>query len=95
MRDAAKHLVGTHDFRNYCKKDKSKPNQTFVREIFFTSIEPVMDSMSSSEMHVFTIKGSGFLHHQVRCIMAVLFSVGRGLDEPSVSVILRKQGPIN
>ena len=32
-----------------------------------------------------TIKGTAFLWHQVRCMVAVLFLIGQGLESPSVS----------
>lgn len=31
------------------------------------------------------IKGSAFLWHQVRCLVAVLFMIGQGLESPNVS----------
>lgn len=33
----------------------------------------------------FTIKGSGFLWHQIRCIMALLCEIGHGNEKPEVS----------
>ena len=81
MREAASLLIGSHDFKNFCKIDKTKENPVYVRDIFETGIEPVEEG---SDVHVFSIKGSGFLHHQVRCIMGTLFSIGRGLDSKSV-----------
>ncbi|KAL7617024.1 hypothetical protein Lser_V15G00158 [Lactuca serriola] len=30
------------------------------------------------------IKGSAFLWHQVRCMVAVLFLIGQGLESPDV-----------
>jgi hypothetical protein len=30
------------------------------------------------------VRGWAFLYHQVRCMMAVLFMVGRGLEEPGI-----------
>lgn len=34
------------------------------------------------------IRGSSFLYHQVRCMMAVLFMIGRGEDDESVIDLL-------
>jgi tRNA pseudouridine38/39 synthase len=39
--------------------------------------------MATNE-YVFDLVGSGFLYHQVRHIMAVLFLVGTGLDRPPI-----------
>lgn len=77
MQQAARLLVGVHDFRNFCKRDPSKPNQSHVREIYESRIEAVR----GGEFYRFVCKGSAFLYHQVRCMMAVLLMVGRG-EEP-------------
>ncbi|KAJ3332538.1 tRNA pseudouridine synthase 3 [Blyttiomyces sp. JEL0837] len=37
-----------------------------------------------SSFFVFEVKGHAFLWHQVRCMMAILHLVGRGLEEPSI-----------
>lgn len=73
MRSAAALLVGVHDFRNFCKRDPSKPNQTFIREIFKCEIEEVPNT---SGFYKFICQGSAFLYHQIRCIMSVLFMIG-------------------
>ncbi|KAK2805234.1 hypothetical protein FQN50_006259 [Emmonsiellopsis sp. PD_5] len=39
MREAAKYLVGTHDFRNLCKIDPSKQITNHVRHIYHADIE--------------------------------------------------------
>ncbi|KAK2739224.1 hypothetical protein FQN55_009504 [Onygenales sp. PD_40] len=39
MREAAKYLVGTHDFRNFCKIDPSKQITNHVRHIYHADIE--------------------------------------------------------
>lgn len=36
------------------------------------------------KVYTFTVHGSAFLWHQVRCMVAVLFLVGQGLEEPSI-----------
>lgn len=36
------------------------------------------------DMYVAVIKGSAFLWHQVRCMIAILFLVGKGLEDESV-----------
>ncbi|EXJ87846.1 hypothetical protein A1O1_04773 [Capronia coronata CBS 617.96] len=35
-------------------------------------------------VYTFCVNGSAFLWHQVRCMVAVLFLVGQGLEEPSI-----------
>jgi tRNA pseudouridine38/39 synthase len=98
MKEAASYLVGSHDFRNFCKIDPSKQLTTFVRRITYASIEEVSvadlphlgDILATSpqdtgiKVYTFNIHGSAFLWHQVRCIVAVLFLVGQKLEQPGV-----------
>jgi tRNA pseudouridine38/39 synthase len=35
-------------------------------------------------VYTFSVHGSAFLWHQVRCMVAILFLVGQGLEEPSI-----------
>ncbi|KKZ60678.1 hypothetical protein EMCG_04662 [[Emmonsia] crescens] len=39
MREGAKYLIGTHDFRNFCKVDPSKQITNHVRHIYHADIE--------------------------------------------------------
>lgn len=38
------------------------------------------------ELWAITIKGSAFLWHQVRCMVAVLFMIGQGLESADVCI---------
>jgi tRNA pseudouridine38/39 synthase len=41
MRAAAQHFLGVHDFRNFCKIDRNKPEVNFVRNVQSIDILPV------------------------------------------------------
>ena len=94
MKDAASRMIGLHDFRNFCKIDPSKQIDNYKRRIMHTSITPldpfdVSKVMSSDDevappMYVFDLKGNGFLWHQVRHIMAILFLIGCRMESPSI-----------
>ncbi|CAE6504346.1 unnamed protein product, partial [Rhizoctonia solani] len=97
MRDAASRLIGEHDFRNFCKLDPSKQIENFNRRVLGAWIERVQDDHGEDELgseeivadsqeglYVFNLKGTAFLWHQVRCIMAVLFLVGQRLEHSSI-----------
>ncbi|KEP46904.1 tRNA pseudouridine synthase [Rhizoctonia solani 123E] len=84
MRDAAARLIGEHDFRNFCKLDPSKQIENFNRRVLGAWIERVGDDHGEEELYVFNLKGTAFLWHQVRCIMAILFLVGQRLEHPSI-----------
>eukprot|EP00924_Labyrinthula_sp_SR-Ha-C_P005391 snap_masked-scaffold_1-processed-gene-30.18-mRNA-1 protein AED:0.44 eAED:0.44 QI:0/-1/0/1/-1/1/1/0/358 len=78
MAEAAEHFIGVHDFRNFCKIDVANV-QNFTREVFSFDIKKL-----SAEMYCAEIKGNAFLWHQIRCMMAVLFLVGKKLEAPDV-----------
>jgi tRNA pseudouridine38/39 synthase len=85
MRQAAARLIGEHDFRNLCKVDAQKQITMFRRVISRADIEPVeLNNDNGEGIFVFNLVGSAFLYHQVRHIMAILFLVGTGLEEPSL-----------
>eukprot|EP00928_Gymnodinium_smaydae_P058923 TRINITY_DN42134_c0_g1_i1.p1 TRINITY_DN42134_c0_g1~~TRINITY_DN42134_c0_g1_i1.p1 ORF type:complete len:354 (-),score=78.40 TRINITY_DN42134_c0_g1_i1:96-1157(-) len=77
MRRAAEAFIGEHDFRNFCKADVEQTTN-FVRSVYKVHFEPQGATVAV------TIAGSAFLWHQIRCMMAVLFLVGQGLEEESI-----------
>ncbi|KIK41169.1 hypothetical protein CY34DRAFT_85886 [Suillus luteus UH-Slu-Lm8-n1] len=87
MQSAADRLVGEHDFRNLCKLDPGKQITNFRRCVVSAQINPV------SPIYVFDLVGSAFLYHQVRHIMAVLFLVGTGVEQPSIISALMNVSP--
>jgi len=78
MKVAASYLVGTHDFRNFCRMDVTNVNH-FTRRIHKIIIEP-----RENDLFVFKITGNAFLWNQIRYIVEILFLVGRGHEEPSI-----------
>lgn len=94
MEEAASLYVGHHDFRNFCKLDGSKQITNFHRKMISSKILKL-----SHDFYCFDLVGSAFLWHQVRCMMAILFLVGQGLEEPQLinkmlDVKLTPQKPI-
>ena len=86
MNEAAQNCVGEHDFRNVCKMDIANGVLTFQRKIESFSVGKVdtHDTVDSGyDMCEAEICGSTFLWHQVRCMVALLFMVGRKLESPS------------
>lgn len=70
MRQAAKELVGTHDFASFCSNPKMK--KSTVRQVDRISIDQEGDYL------IFTYHGNGFLHHMVRILTGTLLEVGIG-----------------
>jgi len=91
MQSAAAPLVSEHDFRNLCKLDLGKQITNFRRCVVSAQIRPVSDD--EKPLYMFEFIGSAFLYHQVRHIMAVLFLVGTGLEQPSVISALLNVSP--
>lgn len=85
MREAAQLFVGAHDFRNFCKVDGSKQITNFERTVISIDITPVVDgSGGNNGLYCLDLKGSAFLWHQVRSMMAILFLIGQNLEAPNL-----------
>ncbi|KAJ2708158.1 pseudouridine synthase deg1 [Coemansia spiralis] len=92
MRTAAKRFLGAHDFRNFCRLDPAKQIQNFERVVFSIEINPVAPQVPfvgdgahpMGRWWQLELRGTAFLWHQVRCMMAILFIVGQGLEAPDI-----------
>ncbi|RQM14127.1 hypothetical protein B5M09_012298 [Aphanomyces astaci] len=89
MATAARLLEGQHDYRNFCRMDPTVTN--FEREILsfrvlhtsqVSSVDPYYD------LCYFEVQGRAFLWHQVRCMAAILFLVGKGHEAPEIVTTL-------
>ncbi|WP_099466893.1 tRNA pseudouridine(38-40) synthase TruA [Konateibacter massiliensis] len=81
MREAAKYLVGEHDFKSFATA-KLQVEST-VREIYSLTVE------EEGEMIVIRVTGNGFLYNMVRIISGTLMEIGKKqLDASIVSSIL-------
>jgi tRNA pseudouridine38/39 synthase len=104
MQEACGYLLGSHDFRNFCKVDPTKQLTSFTRRITHATVEKASSSempasVGSSafgvtkdecdgtgpiQLYTFTVQGSAFLWHQVRCMVGILFLIGQGLEKPTL-----------
>lgn len=74
MKQAATHLLGTHDFKSFTSmKNKKKSTIKHIHNI---------DIQSTSCGIVIYYHGNGFLQHQVRIMTGTLLEVGLGHMEP-------------
>ncbi|XP_043698137.1 tRNA pseudouridine(38/39) synthase isoform X1 [Telopea speciosissima] len=87
MEIAGKKFMGEHDFRNFCKMDAVNVHN-YRRNILSFEVSSCNERSEDDQIWAMTIKGSSFLWHQVRCMVAVLFMIGQGLESPSVIDIL-------
>lgn len=89
MRQAAAYFLGPHNFRNFCKLDPSKNILNYERTVAQLDIHPVSGPDCSGlgpgmDIYELNLRGTAFLWHQVRCMMAVLFLVGQRLESPEI-----------
>lgn len=83
MNEAARALVGRHDFASFAKADSE--NGGTVRDLFRLSVE------RQEELIVFELEANSFLHSMARIIVGTLAEVGDGRRTPGdVEEILRK-----
>ncbi len=74
MQEAAKLLLGQHDFSAFCaNKNMKKSTVRYIQSL---------DIRRCGEELVFTATGNGFLHHMVRIMVGTLVEVGKGLRTP-------------
>ena len=74
MREAAEHIIGTHDFKCF-ETAGGTPRETTVRTVSSLTIE------EDPERIIIEITGDGFLYNMVRIIVGTLVEVGLGKRE--------------
>lgn len=74
MREAAKYLIGEHDFKSFCGNNKMK--KSTVRIVDKIEIEQNGPYLNLS------FHGTGFLQHMVRILTGTLIEVGLGRRTP-------------
>ena len=77
MREAASLIVGVHDFSSFCRRSRSNPGQSMVREVRRALW------WREGSMVVFEVEARSFCHQMVRSIVSLLVEVGRARREPA------------
>lgn len=75
MKEAAQHIIGTHDFSCFCAANTSVKDK--VR-----TVEALDFEWHGEELHM-VIRGNGFLYNMVRIIAGTLWEVGISKREPA------------
>ena len=87
MREAARHLVGEHDFTSFTALANEANPVCSLR-----SVEIVEAPLGAAGRIDITVESNRFLFHMVRVIAGTMMEAGRGRIEPEhVGVILRKK----
>ena len=80
MQQVAAFIVGEHDFTSFAAVDPERgrePEVSNVRKIFCSTWARQADEF------VYTVRGSGFLHHMVRNLVGTFLLAGKGTLKPS------------
>ena len=77
MQEAAKYMLGTHDFTSFCAANTSVIDK--VRTISLLEVLPA----DEDEIHIRVI-GNGFLYQMVRIIVGQLVTIGKGKAKPEI-----------
>ena len=86
MKEAAKLLIGKHDFKNFSTVKKSKST---MKEIYAIDIY-----QDAKEIQI-TIKANDFLHNMARMIVATLLDIGLQVrDAEDIEEILRPESKV-
>ena len=84
-------LLGTHDFRAFCRRpDGSDPEEPLKRRVISAQWERLADTWQMSPESApavrFTIRAQSFCHNMVRSLTSTLVAVGQGkLPESTIS----------
>ena len=99
MRGASDQIIGTHDFSSFSKRNKSRPQQTFVRTVRQAQWHRSDNSVSkdsvpgdgvTGDIVTFEITASAFTHQMVRSLVGMFVEIGRGRrDVADMGVVLR------
>lgn len=80
MMAAAGEMVGEHDFTSFAAVDPEKRDDEEVR----SNVRTIYTSQweRAGDEFVYTVRGSGFLHHMVRNLVGTFLLVGKGSLKP-------------
>lgn len=80
MAEAARPLVGEHDFRSFAKASSVADKRTWRRleRVDVTRVEE-----AGEQLVVVDVSGNAFLHNMVRTLVGTLAEVGRGRRDPA------------
>jgi tRNA pseudouridine38-40 synthase len=90
MNRAAKSVVGTHDFRAFCRRPaNASAGDPLLRRVIYAHWDRLDDEWAMSPRHTsatrLTIRAQSFCHNMVRCLVSTMVAIGQGtLPESTV-----------
>ncbi len=94
MNRASADVIGTHDFRAFCRRPVDKtPDDPLIRHVLAARWERLPDTWQMSPERApvvrFTIRAESFCHNMVRSLTSTLVAIGRGqLPESEITTRL-------
>lgn len=83
MRAASDRLLGARDFSSFCRRNRSRPDESLVRTVHRAEWQ------RQDDLLVFEIEARSFCHQMVRSLVGTLAAVGSGrLQAAAVDAIL-------
>ena len=85
MTAAADVVVGEHDFTSFAAVDPERVERMAAAENFqTTNVRTIYSSSCTREREelIYTVRGSGFLHHMVRNLVGTFLLMGKGTVSP-------------
>lgn len=82
MKEAVKHIVGTHDFKCF-ESSGGNPRKTTVRTVKSISIDECPGYDVNPGRIAIEVTGDGFLYNMVRIIVGTLVEIGIGKRDAS------------
>ncbi len=76
MDRAARQVIGSHDFASFAKRNRSRPDESLVREVLAASWTRHGDAV---ELEITAVS---FAHQMVRSLVAMFVDIGRGRRRP-------------
>jgi len=90
MNRSCEDIIGTHDFRAFCRRPtNAAPDTPLRRRVLSARWERLEDEWAMSPTHSpaarFTIRAQSFCHNMVRCLTSTMVAIGQGqLDQNTV-----------
>lgn len=90
MQGAARSFLGEHDFTSFAASDPDLTMRERISEeddedsLAVSTVRTIFDSTwneqetEGARLHVYRVRGNGFLHHMVRNLVGTMIDVGRG-----------------
>jgi tRNA pseudouridine38-40 synthase len=72
METATETLLGSHDFSSFCRRNRSRPDESLVRRVASAGWQ------DGGGLLCFDIEANAFCHQMVRSLVGTLVEVGRG-----------------